>query len=101
MDFNKIKSDKMSFIYIYNSEKIYWVDGNMFSRIENLSKEYKGIFYPIDIKKNPQVSGEFMIFVTPALLVYYENMEIIKKIRFFPVEEIKEELNRFIQIITP
>lgn len=100
MDYNKIRSERFSFVYIYNSEKIYWVDGTMFSRIENLSKKYNGSFYGLDIKKHPEVAGEFMAFVTPVLLVYYEKIEIIKKVRFFPIDEIKDELDRFIKKIS-
>lgn len=96
MNYKKNIPNRFRFIYIYNSEKIYWVDGTMLSRIESLAKKYKGLFFSIDIKKYPQVTGEFMIFVTPALLVYYEKFEIIKKIRFFPIDEIEEELHRFI-----
>ncbi|MGL4252545.1 MAG: thioredoxin family protein [Fusobacteriaceae bacterium] len=72
----------------------------MFSRIESLSKEYSGSeFYGLDIRKSPEVAGEFMVFITPVLIVYYEGMEIVRKIRFFPLYEIKETLDRFIEKI--
>ena len=72
----------------------------MLPRLEALSKEYKNSkFFPIDIKKNPEVSGEFLVFITPVLIVYYDGMEILKNVRFFSISEIKNELEKFIKKI--
>lgn len=52
----------------------------MLPRLEELSKEYKNSkFFPIDIKKNPEVTGEFLVFVTPVLIIYYDGLEVLKK----------------------
>lgn len=68
----------------------------MLPRLEELSKEYKNSkFFPIDIKKNPEVTGEFLVFVTPVLIIYYDGLEVLKKIRFFSISEIKEEMEKF------
>ena len=70
----------------------------MLPRLEELSKEYKNSkFFPIDIKKNPEVTGEFLVFVTPVLIVYYDGLEVLKKIRFFSSSEIKEEIEKFLK----
>lgn len=72
----------------------------MLPRLEELSKEYKNSkFFPIDIKKNPEVSGEFLVFTTPVLIIYYDGIEILKKIRFFSNFEIKNELEKFLEKI--
>lgn len=72
----------------------------MLPRLEELSKEYKNSkFFPIDIKKNPEVSGEFLVFTTPVLIIYYDGIEILKKIRFFSNFEIKNELEKFLKKI--
>lgn len=96
MDYKKMKDEKFSIIYIYNSDNTNWVDGMMFSRIEKLSKEYRGAkFYPLDVKTNPEVAGEFLVFVTPVLIIYSKGKEILRKIRFFPMDEIKYNLDIF------
>ncbi|WP_320312643.1 MULTISPECIES: thioredoxin family protein [Cetobacterium] len=70
----------------------------MLPRLEELSKKFENSkFFPIDIKKNPEVTGEFMVFVTPVLIVYYDGMEILKKIRFFSILEIEKELEKFLK----
>lgn len=70
----------------------------MLPRLEELSKEYKNSkFFPIDIKKNPEVTGEFLVFVTPVLIIYYDGLEVLKKIRFFSISEIKEEMEKFLE----
>ena len=72
----------------------------MLPRLEELSKEYKNSkFFPIDTKKNPEVSGEFLVFVTPVLIIYYDGLEVLKKIRFFSISEIKEEIEKFLEKI--
>lgn len=72
----------------------------MLSRLEELSEEYKNSkFFPIDIKKNPEVSGEFLVFVTPVLIIYYDGMEVLKNVRFFSISEIKSELEKFLEKI--
>lgn len=72
----------------------------MLPRLEELSKEYKkSKFFPIDIKKNPEVTGEFLVFVTPVLIIYYDGLEVLKKIRFFSISEIKEEIEKFLEKI--
>ncbi|MCQ9625761.1 thioredoxin family protein [Cetobacterium somerae] len=72
----------------------------MLPRLEELSKEYKNSkFFPIDIKKNPEVTGEFLVFVTPVLIIYYDGLEALKKIRFFSISEIKEEMEKFLEKI--
>ncbi|MDX8335230.1 hypothetical protein RFV38_01775 [Cetobacterium sp. C33] len=38
-----------------------------------------------------------MVFVTPVLIVYYDGMEILKKIRFFSILEIEKELEKFLK----
>lgn len=72
----------------------------MLPRLEELSKEYKNSkFFPIDIKRNPEVTGEFLVFVTPVLIIYYDGLEVLKKIRFFSISEIKEEMEKFLEKI--
>ncbi|MEG2346052.1 thioredoxin family protein [Cetobacterium somerae] len=72
----------------------------MLPRLEELSKEYKNSkFFAIDIKKNPEVTGEFLVFVTPVLIIYYDGLEVLKKIRFFSISEIKEEMEKFLEKI--
>ena len=98
MNYEIFKYEKFGFIYIYDSQKKCWVDGSMLPRLEELSKKFENSkFFPIDIKKNPEVTGEFMVFVTPVLIVYYDGMEILKKIRFFSILEIQKELERFLE----
>lgn len=72
----------------------------MLPRLEELSNEYKNSkFFPIGIKKNPEVTGEFLVFITPVLIVYYDGVEILKRARFFSISEIKNELEKFLEKI--
>lgn len=100
MNYKDMKNEKFGFVYIYDETKSCWVDGIMLPRLEELSKEYKNSkFFPIDIKKNPEVTGEFLVFVTPVLIIYYDGLEVLKKIRFFSISEIKEEMEKFLEKI--
>ena len=45
------------------------------------------------------MSGEFLVFVTPVLIVYYDGMEVLKNVRFFSISEIKSELEKFLEKI--
>ena len=98
MNYKDMKYEKFGFVYIYDGTKKCWVDGIMLPRLEELSKEYKNSkFFPIDIKKNPEVSGEFLVFTTPVLIVYYDGKEILKGVRFFPISDIRDNLKSFLE----
>lgn len=100
MNYKDMRNEKFGFVYIYDGTKKCWVDGTMLPRLEELSKEYKNSkFFPIDTKKNPEVSGEFLVFVTPVLIIYYDGIEIMKKVRFFSISEIKSEIEKFLEKI--
>ena len=100
MDYKSMKYEKFGFVYIYDGLKPCWVDGSMLPRLEELCKEYSSSkFFPIDIKKNPEVTGEFLTFVTPVLIIYYDGMEILKRVRFFSISEIIGELEKFLEKI--
>lgn len=100
MNYKDMRSEKFGFVYVYDGTKKYWVDGIMLPRLEELSKEYENSkFFPIDIKKSPEVAGEFLVFVTPVLIVYYDGLEVLKSIRFFSISAIKGELEKFLEKI--
>ncbi|SJZ94344.1 hypothetical protein SAMN02745174_02014 [Cetobacterium ceti] len=71
----------------------------MLSRLESFSKKFENsIFVSVDVLKNPEVSGEFLVFSTPVLLLFYKGREVLKQVRFFSGKEIKVTLDRLNEI---
>jgi len=63
--------------------------------VEMIEKEYPAIaVYLSDVSKSAELAGQLSIFVTPALLVFYEGREIIRQARFINLELLLRQLGR-------
>ncbi len=44
----------------------------------------------------PEVSGEFLVFTVPTILVFYDGKEIIRQSRFIQFEKLNEDILKYI-----
>jgi thioredoxin-like negative regulator of GroEL len=63
---------------------------NKFSRLK---------VHEISIDEIPSVSGEFMVFTVPTLLIFHNGKEVYRASRFISFKELEKKLTFFHQII--
>ncbi|MDA3814488.1 MAG: thioredoxin family protein [Candidatus Cloacimonetes bacterium] len=98
MDFEKLKQEKFSFIYITTKEcNICKV---LQPKLRELAKKYQGCtFHLIELDDYKDAAGFFMAFSVPTFLVYSEDSELIRTARHLNIDEIETKLNRYHQMI--
>lgn len=58
-------------------------------------KEIDGAKVKIDTI--PEVSGEFLVFTVPTILVFCNGKEVIRESRFIQFEKLRENIGKYIQ----
>jgi thioredoxin 1 len=56
-------------------------------------------FHYIDINKFPEFAAVSNAFTAPVVLVFFENKEVIRKVRTFSVIELEESIERYYRIL--
>ena len=98
LDFNKLKQEKFSFIYITTKNCI--VCKVLQPKLRELAKHYPGsTFHLIELDDHKEAAGFFMAFSVPTFLVYSEGSELIRTARHLNIDEIRTKLNRYYQMI--
>ena len=98
MDFEKLKQEKFSFIYITTKDCI--VCKVLQPKLRELAKNYQGsTFHLIELDEYKDAAGFFMAFSVPTFLVYSEDRELFRTARHLNIDEIKTKLNRYHQMI--
>ena len=98
MDFNKLKQEKFSFIYI--TTKNCNVCKVLQPKLRELAKSYhQSAFHLIELDDHKEAAGFFMAFSVPTFLVYSQGQELIRTARHLNIDEIKTKLNRYHQMI--
>jgi len=98
MDFEALKQEKFSFIYI--TTKNCNVCKVLQPRLRELAKNYKSSkFHLIELDDHKEAAGFFMAFSIPTFLVYSEGSELIRTARHLNIDEIRTKLNRYYQMI--
>ncbi len=98
LDFNKLKQEKFSFIYITTK------DCNVCKVLQPKLREMaeslrRATFHLIELDDHQEAAGFFMAFAVPTFLVYSQGTELIRTARHLNIDEIKIKLNRYYQMI--
>jgi len=98
LDFDKLKQEKFSFIYII--KKDCNVCKVLQPKLRELAKNYKGsTFHLIELDDHKEAAGFFMAFSVPTFLVYSQGQELNRTARHLNIDEIRTKLNRYHQMI--
>ncbi len=55
-------------------------------------------FFYVNTKLNPMISGQYMVFAVPTLLIFVRGSEVKRFSRYFSIEDIQGVLNRYLQV---
>ena len=93
-----ISDSKLAFLYISSDDCS--VCNVLFPKIEKVLCKYPKIACKnINIEKLPEVAGHLSIFTMPALILYIEGKEAIRKARFISLDELDREIERYYNLI--
>lgn len=68
--------------------------------IEMLESDFPEInFCYVDLNEAKEISGQLSVFSVPTILVYFEGKETIRASRNISIEQLKEQINRYYQLI--
>lgn len=62
------------------------------NEFENVMFEY------IDIRKQPSVAAEYSVFTVPTVLLLADGKEMLRFVRNFGIDQIREKLTRYVQL---
>jgi|AntAceMinimDraft_10_1070366.scaffolds.fasta_scaffold142204_2 thiol-disulfide isomerase/thioredoxin len=98
IEFEKMKQDKFSFVYI--TTKNCNVCKVIQPQMRKLARSYSASkFHLIELDDQKEASGFFMVFSVPTILVYSESKELIRTSRHLNFDDIKMKLDRYYEMI--
>ncbi|GAB4329424.1 MAG: thioredoxin family protein [Calditrichia bacterium] len=64
-------------------------------KVKDLLKDYPQIdFLYVDTQQEPEVSGQYLVFAVPTIILFYEGREAKRFSRHFSLQELSEFLER-------
>lgn len=94
-DFWELQSQKKTFMILFTTPDCGVCSQIKPGIVEMMEKEYPAIpVYLSDVSKSAELAGQLSIFVTPALLVFYEGREIIRQARFINQELLLRQMGK-------
>ncbi|MFO8065416.1 MAG: thioredoxin family protein [Spirochaetota bacterium] len=55
--------------------------------------------YDINLDEMPTLAGRFEVFTIPAVLVYAQGRECIREARYFGIEELARQIDRYYELL--
>lgn len=70
-------------------------------RVEELLKQFPGVYaVHANTAEAPEISGQHTVFSIPAVLFFIYEKEIFRKARFILIDELEEEMNRALRLLS-
>ena len=89
MDLNSAKNNNLSVVYI--TSKNCNVCKVIYPRLEGIVTKYAKInFLRLETDDNPQVTGQFMIFTVPAVVIFSKGKELYRAARYIDIAEVEQ-----------
>lgn len=93
MNFENLKDKELSVIYI--TTKTCSVCKSIYPKLQEVIAPYDKLqITRFEMDENPEVSGAFMIFSVPALMIYSKGRELYRAARFLDLQEISHILEK-------
>ncbi|WP_243108091.1 thioredoxin family protein [Clostridium sp. JN-9] len=93
-----ISNNEMALLYF--SSKSCSVCVGMFPKVEEMLKSYPNIKSAnIDVDKSTEAAGQHLIFSLPAILVYVNGKETIRKARIISMLELEKSIKKYYDLI--
>lgn len=86
---------------IYISKDNCSVCQHLLPKIKDMVSNYKLIeLKDINIEKHPEIIQEYSIYSAPAVILKYDGHEIIREAGIISIDNLKDKIERFIELIS-
>lgn len=68
----------------------------MFPQLKNIAKNYKINIVKIDVDSKVEISGQFLAFVMPTILILSDGREILREARFIDFKRVGRILDEIL-----
>lgn len=68
----------------------------MFPQLKNIVKNYKINIVKIDVDSKVEISGQFLAFVMPTILIISDGREILREARFIDFKRVGRILDEIL-----
>ncbi len=93
-----INENKLTLLYI--SRPDCSVCHGLLPQVEELLEEFSSVVsIHADAGEIPEIAGEYSIFTVPVVLGFVEGKEMIRKARFVPIGELREQLDKLAEFM--
>jgi thioredoxin 1 len=101
-EFNELKLSEPALLAYFSTDACN-VCKVLKPKVENLAKSHFPKIRAVYIKSDvfPDLAGQHRVFAAPTILVFFEGLETIRKIRNIGIEELRKELERPYAILFP
>ncbi|WP_144461202.1 thioredoxin family protein [Siminovitchia fortis] len=91
-----INENQLTLLYI--SRPDCSVCHGLLPQVEELLEEFPSIVsMQADADEIPEIAGKYSIFTVPALLLFVNGKESIRKARFVPIGELRRQLEKIVE----
>lgn len=91
-----ITANKFSFVYI--SRQDCGVCHAVLPQVRDMLTAYPEVhLIKVDADKIPAVAGAFSVFTVPALLLFIEGKEMVRKARFVVMNELEQQIAQLVE----
>lgn len=91
-----IAANKFSFVYV--SRQNCGVCHAVLPQVREMLTVYPEVkLIKVDADKIPAVAGAFSVFTVPALLIFVEGKEMVRKARFVVMNELDQQIAQLVQ----
>lgn len=91
---------KSPLLVAYFSQKDCQVCKVLKPKVENLVDSFKGIgFLYIDIKSHPAISGQYLVFSIPTIIVFVSGKELTRYSRNFSMDDLNYTLEHLHDVV--
>jgi thioredoxin-like negative regulator of GroEL len=70
-------------------------------KVEQLTNQYDAVdFIYINTEEKPEIAGQYTVFSVPTIIIFTEGRESRRLSRSFSIDEIKDYLERLLQLLS-
>lgn len=68
-------------------------------KVQQFAENYDKVsFFYSGIDKNPEISGKFMVFSVPTIILFIDGREQNRFARHFSIDELKSKIDRYLEL---
>jgi len=94
-EFNRVVAEKQAVLAYFSHEKCS-VCKTLKPKLESHFKQQfpKFELVYVNIEHTPEISGQFSVFASPTLLIFFNGKESLRKSRNFGIDELSQAVSR-------